>query len=212
MEANFNVMEEPELIGKCNKDWQFRMIAGTASNTTAGEEIGAQAGYFNSKHTCGVKKTFCPEHGLIAFYLVHRVDPFYKGGAQNPILGKNARNAYWSPEFESRKDRVQRDRVFFDDGGPTPDNTTHMVNYDEYRVGQNCTAEVVSLTDQDSQFGMFVDTNSLSDIDSPSSTAFDSFFDTSRMTPNTRRTQVTTTFAIKRSSPVRRSGQQQALY
>ena len=116
VEANWAILEEPEVIGQHHETWKYRMV--NATTETEGQDLGQVAGYFNSTPNLKVKRTFCPEHGLLGFYVVTRSDMIFATPYGHPTLAKGgsshalARRLYWSPENENRKNMVWPDPVF----------------------------------------------------------------------------------------------------
>jgi len=103
----WSIAEEPELIGKSNKDFVLRETTATVDGVAAGggenNFVGNPAGYFETKNRTRVKPTFCPEHGLIYAVAVARMDLPNRDGSLHPVFAKwgaqddFAREAFYSP-------------------------------------------------------------------------------------------------------------------
>lgn len=131
VQANWSILEEPECIAKLHTDLPFRFV--NATDTTS---LGAAAGYFNGSSSLKFRKTFVPEHGLIAVYGGLKFDPIFVNTPCNPLLAKSDRSDFWSPEFEMTRVK-QWPSTIFESG-----NVAYVVDdirpkFEEHRKGLN---------------------------------------------------------------------------
>ena len=118
----WSIAEEPELIGKSNKDWRLNQTTATVDGVAAGggenNFVGNPAGFWETQNACRIKPTFCPEHGLIYMCGVARVDIPNRSGNKHPLFAKYgqqdnfARERFYSPEFETKRIQTVRDSLF----------------------------------------------------------------------------------------------------
>ena len=84
----WTITEEPELIGKSQKDWRYMEVNATVDGVAAGggenNFVGNPAGYFQTKQATRIKPTFCPEHGIIVAVTVFRMDLPNRSGNMHP--------------------------------------------------------------------------------------------------------------------------------
>lgn len=207
VQANWSILDEPELIGQLHTDWVYRMVNNTASDPGATvDSLGFTAGYYNSAGSLKVKRTFVPEHGLIALYTVCRADPLTVNPYVDPVLGKPSRDDYWSPEFETNKLKRWTSAL------RAPGNITFVAQderpyFEEYRKGLNTNAERFGVGDQGKVMGL----TNLENVWNPNPAAFNDDFDTSVMVDDSH-FQVTADLRLRRMSPVMKHGQQRPIY
>ena len=97
VKSGWSIPEDPEPIGKSQKDMNYRTISATATEGTT-EYLADPAGYWETKNVQTINKTFCPEHGLIVSVGVAKMDTFNLEGNVPPCLAKTDRRQYYSPE------------------------------------------------------------------------------------------------------------------
>lgn len=126
VKANWEILDEPECIGVSNNDWQYRTVKSTTT-----ESIARAQGYFESEHTINLRKTFCPEHGIIAILAAPRADLFWSGQGTHMAAFRSARDDFYSPEFSMYSEQTVDSAVV---GGSTDFVTP---KYEEFRKGRN---------------------------------------------------------------------------
>lgn len=71
VKADWGILQEPECIGISNNDFRF-----VQSRATDSDGLGVRKGYFEGEYKIKLRKTFSPEHGIIAVFAVARADVF----------------------------------------------------------------------------------------------------------------------------------------
>ena len=197
VEPGWSVTDTPEVRGKMSTDWKFRQIAST---TTA--DLGEAAGYFSSNVKIPVRKTFCPEHGLIGAFVVVRADPFF--GATSvpaaPILQKMDLNQYWAPQFDSEKEEIWGDSLL--ESGATVTYDIARRKFDDYRLGLN-ENYVPTVGGSNEVYGLQVGTLSAPDTMTPSS--FNANFDLTYLVDDMHY-QATSQVRLARRSQISKNG------
>ncbi len=139
--SSWGITDEPELIGKASKDWQFQTVNATVTNDN--DTIADPAGYFLGKHATRIRNTFCPEHGLIVMLGVARMEMINREQA-SPHLAKyskvgqsaeRVRELYYSPEFETVRTEGHTTRLWNESIGAGQNPITRM--FEEYRKPSN---------------------------------------------------------------------------
>lgn len=92
------VQGEPEVLTKAGSNLNFVLTASTGEDTT--NKLGDVGGRFEGTVTTAMKRKFIPEHGLIGFYAVVKMEVPMTNFAGMSVLQKDHRTDYWSPEFE----------------------------------------------------------------------------------------------------------------
>lgn len=139
--TGWSIADEPETIGKNQRDLVYRHISATAGNGTD-EFIGDPAGYFSSKNIHTINKTFCPEHGLIVSVGCVRMDFFNLEGNTPPWLAKATRQEYYSPEQETKTRTSWPGQLW---GRDTTDQSVTRP-FEEYRKPSNQLGSISGLT------------------------------------------------------------------
>lgn len=102
VEAGWSILDEPEVIAKKGVDLQFRTTKATyqASDTITGgaSALGSMGGQWQGGCKLPIKRTFCPEHGLIAVFAVVRLER-YNVRHSHALLHKLNPDQYWRPEL-----------------------------------------------------------------------------------------------------------------
>lgn len=118
VQANWSILEEPEIIGRKHADLPFRMISATtdiAAVTPTGEEeatnVGDPAGYFDGVNTLNLRRTFCPEHGIIGVFAVPRMDTLNIKQGGYPLQCKVDFRDYYSPEYLTERTQEWPNRI-----------------------------------------------------------------------------------------------------
>lgn len=71
IKADWGILQEPECIGISNNDFQFK-----PRSSSGDTNYGDRRGFFEGEMKLKLRKTFCPEHGIIAVYAVPRAEVF----------------------------------------------------------------------------------------------------------------------------------------
>jgi len=132
IKANWNILDEPECIGLSNNDWTYRKVKGTGENNLA-----QVSGYFEGVNTLKLRKTFCPEHGLIVILGACRADLFNAQQGSHVVCHKNERTDFWSPEYAHLGDRLMPKETVSRGYGPTEPPPLYTPHYEEYRCGRS---------------------------------------------------------------------------
>ena len=132
IKANWNILDEPECIGVLNKDWQYKKVKGTGENNLA-----QVSGYFEGVNTLKLRKTFCPEHGLIVVLGACRADLFNTQSGNHVVVDKDERKDFWSPEYMHLGDRRVPVQTVSRSYGPVEPPVLYTPHYEEYRCGRN---------------------------------------------------------------------------
>lgn len=210
VEVGWAIQDVPELIGQAHTDWKFRPAGFSTDVNTPAATPGDLQGYFNSNVTVKVKRTFCPEHGLIAAYGGIREDLYRTDGNQYAVLEKQNLNDYWSPEFEMEKFKKWQNRTF--DATAALDTESEFMTpfFEEYRKGENVQADISSIGND--VYGITTD-SSENDQQylTPSQFNTNPFFATevSRLFETM---QATTEWRLAKRSPVKPHGWQTPIY
>jgi hypothetical protein len=126
VKANWEILDEPECIGVSNNDWQYRTVKSTTT-----ESIARAQGYFESEHSINLRKTFCPEHGVIAIMAAPRADLFWADQGTHTAALRQSREDFYSPEFSMYSEQTVSNLVV----GGSSDFVTPK--YEEFRKGRN---------------------------------------------------------------------------
>lgn len=132
IKANWNILDEPECIGVLNKDWQYKKVKGTGEGNLA-----QVSGYFEGVNTLKLRKTFCPEHGLIVVLGACRADIFNSQSGSHIVCHKDERKDFWSPEYMHLGDRLVPTATISRGYGPTTPPSLYTPHFEEYRCGRN---------------------------------------------------------------------------
>lgn len=83
IKADWGILQEPECIGISNNDFRFVQKNRTDS------QVGERNGYFEGEYKIKLRKTFCPEHGIIGVFAVPRADVFNQTQGGHILLSRN---------------------------------------------------------------------------------------------------------------------------
>ena len=83
IKADWGILQEPECIGISNNDFRFVQKNRTDS------EAGKRNGYFEGEYRIKLRKTFCPEHGVIGIFAVPRADIFNETQGAHILASRN---------------------------------------------------------------------------------------------------------------------------
>ena len=126
VKANWEILDEPECIGVSNNDWAYKQVKSTTDTGLARTQ-----GYFEQEHTINIRKTFCPEHGLICIMAAPRADVFNKDIGTHTAAFRSAREDFYSPEYLHNSSQIIDQEV----SGGLIDFVTPK--YEEFRKGRN---------------------------------------------------------------------------
>jgi len=132
VKADWGILQEPECIGISNNDWKFNQ------KTNLDSELAQRNGYFEQEFSLKIRKTFCPEHGILGFYAVPRADVFNTNQPTH-ILGTRVGgnpSAWWDPHvMDTYTDAVTPATNI--DAGAARGSTVSIINGDHLRKGRN---------------------------------------------------------------------------
>lgn len=131
VKASWSILDEPECIGVSNNDLVFRELRSTALD--AENEFGRKGGQYSASYKLNIRRTFCPEHGVILIGAAPRIDIFMLNQGAHVLNGKTSVEDYFAPEFAYRAQTVWDAKVLYDTN--SDDLSTHA--FQEYRVGRN---------------------------------------------------------------------------
>ena len=132
IKANWNILDEPECIGVSNNDWTYKKVKGTGENNLA-----QVSGYFEGANSLKLRKTFCPEHGVIVILGAVRADLFNAQQGSHVVCHKKDRNDFWSPEYMHLGDRVIPPETASRSYGQTTPPPLYTPHFEEYRCGRS---------------------------------------------------------------------------
>ena len=97
VQADWSVIEEPELLTKLQKQLEYQITNPATANTTTPEgPEGNPGGYWTGNFKMKISGKFFPEHGLIGFYALPKMEVF-QTEAGRPHLSFNEQEDFWSP-------------------------------------------------------------------------------------------------------------------
>lgn len=137
VEASWSILDEPELIGMSMKNLPFSTTDATANTDVepapSGEPIyvGSMGGAWKGSNTLTLRRTFCPEHGLVMVMQATRMD-IAAGNVNNLIGLKQSRDQFYSPEFETERKQAWQPFNRTAEG-----ETWYLEKFEEYRLGQD---------------------------------------------------------------------------
>lgn len=132
----WSIADEPELIGKASKDWNYNTTNATAHDggVEPGEtNVADPAGYFRGSNACRIRSTFTPEHGIILMLGIARMDIPNVSGSVSPHLAKVTRERYYSPEYETERLQTWNGPIWGETAGGNPQTR----RFEDYRKPSN---------------------------------------------------------------------------
>lgn len=207
VQASWSILDEPETIGKKHADLPYRMInatADTSGNTGTAEYVGDPAGYFDGVNSLSLKRTFCPEHGIIAVYAVPRMDTLNDSVGGLPLMTKINTEDYFSPEYLTERKVDIRNRLL-GEGNGSGSSIYRSPIYEDLRKGINYIAGHDLETAQSLYFATFNGTNATNiSYNTRNPNTIDDLF-VGRLGGDVTKAnyQLTSRYRIKRSSPIR---------
>lgn len=136
VQANWSILDEPELIGKTLGQMKYQTTTATAIDTVSNVDVGDPAGQWSGNLTMQVKRTFCPEHGLIAFYGSPMIDQISRR-SQPPMLAHENPEDYWSPERDGTQPKQYTSKLWSSLGHAD----VTLPQWEHLRKGYNLTAQ-----------------------------------------------------------------------
>ena len=138
VEASWSILDEPEVIGQKHCDLRYKIINSTANTREApeaGEAVGDPAGYYDGVCSLRIKKTFCPEHGMICVYAVPKIDTYAIRESGPFSITKREYTEFYQPEqMTIRQMEVNRQLLNYT---AADDDDQRLPVYEDYRKGQN---------------------------------------------------------------------------
>lgn len=142
VEASWSILDEPEVIGKKTGTLKFKRKSSSYSGaayeagTSEFTPLGAPAGNFEGQVTIPVRRTFCPEHGLIAVMAIARLERINTASI-HPALLKDDYQFYWLPEHEFSKTQEWPAKIL---GTNTSGERVSLPPFEDLRKGVNLSA------------------------------------------------------------------------
>jgi hypothetical protein len=134
VKANWSILDEPECIAVNNNDWKATETR--ASVETAGENptlVGTKFGQFQGDFKTTLRRTFCPEHGVIMICAVARSDVMNRSMGWHTICDKTDRSQFFSPEFSFELQQEWRAGMV----DARRNGTVITPRFEDYRCGRN---------------------------------------------------------------------------
>ena len=128
VKASWSMLDEPECIGASNNDWVFKTTRGTSEGA-----IAETKGYFDGEVGLKLRKTFCPEHGLIAIMAAPRADLFNVGMGCHVAAARKTRDEFFSPQFMNNPNQPVKNVI----SGAVAGQELTAPSWQEFRVGRN---------------------------------------------------------------------------
>jgi hypothetical protein len=177
----WSITDDPELVGKAAKDWNFQTISATADEDVGNTNIGDPAGYFRGSTACRIRPTFCPEHGILMMVGVTKMDMPNTSGMLHPALSKttatdNGRSKYYSPEYETERVSKWQNTILGNANPGTFDVEARV--YEDYRRPANMHGKYTGVTDEDLLYYASYSDNTaqVEDYRTPPLTVYDALF------------------------------------
>lgn len=90
VQAGWEIDDMPRMIGQYHARATFETVVATGDTSTA-----SPSGFFSGHLQCKFRQKLIPEHGIIAGYLVPRIEIPIKGLSDIPLSQKIGREYYW---------------------------------------------------------------------------------------------------------------------
>ena len=118
VKADWGILQEPECIGVSNNDFKFVQRSSTESDS-----LGDRKGYFEGDYKIKLRKTFAPEHGVIAIMACARADVFNETAGSNYICGYDLENptVFYDPHLAGVMEDQTGPKAYFDSGAGRSD-------------------------------------------------------------------------------------------
>jgi len=142
VKADWGVLQEPECIGISNNDFTFK-----PRSSSGDTNFGDRRGFFEGEMKLKLRKTFTPEHGIIAIFAVPRADVFNSTQGSHILCSRDLKNptVWWDPVSSTAYNQQTLPKSLIDTGA----QDGHRVNtpiYEHLRKGRN---EMALAYDQD---------------------------------------------------------------
>ena len=94
VKADWGMLQEPECIGISNNDFGFK-----PRSSSGDTNFGDRKGFFEGEYKLKLKKTFTPEHGIIAVMAVARTDTFNQTQGAHTLCTRDLKSptTWWDP-------------------------------------------------------------------------------------------------------------------
>lgn len=159
VEASWSILDEPEVIGKKTGTLKFKRksssYSGAAyeSGTSEFTPLGAPAGNLEGQLTIPIRRTFCPEHGLIAVMGITRLERI-NTAAISPTLLKDNYSMYWLPEHEFEKEVQWPAKIL---GTNTSGERVSLPPFEDLRKGTNLSSAAAAYNYQRAYMALYTD-------------------------------------------------------
>ena len=146
VEGQWDIQNEPELIGQSHHDMKAITITSTADGSAETDSFGQYKTQYRGVIELNLKRRFFPEHGLIGFFAVPKIDsPNEKSVLPSIIkddlggeLDTSLRSAtWWSPELEVGQAKGWNQGVFGAGAGTGDRNVYFTEQFADLKCGAN---------------------------------------------------------------------------
>lgn len=196
VEANWAILEEPECVGSKTSEAKFRQVRASTQTTTPVVNIGQPGGQWDTTVTCPVKRTFCPEHGLLYVVGVFRIESVYSDFL-HPHLQKLTQPVYWNPENAYQKRETWPATTL----GSAATTVLATPQYEDLRKGSNMSSNVACA--QEYVFRRTATSYTPTTTQSPTPADFDTIFNGQMFASKTQHFQVVSDWRCVKQSVVR---------
>ena len=113
VKADWGVLQEPECIGISNNDFQFK-----PRSSSGDSNYGDRRGFFEGELKLKLRKTFTPEHGIIAIYAVPRAEVFNNTQGAHILCTRDLKSpsSWWDPISSSAYNSQNFPKAVIDTG------------------------------------------------------------------------------------------------
>jgi hypothetical protein len=131
VKADWGMLQEPECIGISNNDFSFK-----PRSSSGDTNYGDRRGFFEGEFKLKLKKTFTPEHGIIAVMAVGRTDTFNQTQGAHILCTRDLATptTFWDPISASAYNNQTVPGKLIDQAG-VDDVTTTL--HEHLRKGRN---------------------------------------------------------------------------
>ena len=94
VKADWGILQEAECIGISNNDFNFK-----PRSSSGDTNFGDRRGFFEGEYKLKIRKTFSPEHGIIAVFAVARADIFNQTQGSHILATRDLKmpGTFWDP-------------------------------------------------------------------------------------------------------------------
>lgn len=207
VKGEFAMLDEPELIGKVHHTLPLEVTQATNDLTTETQFIGTPGAQWKGSTALVLKKSFVPEHGLICFYSVNRLDCPHNQ-SECPAAYMFDKDDFWSPELQVGKVKNYDPGIFGAVGG----NEWFAPDFEHLRKGVNMTSNATAgpvqegtyffdrgTNQSDANTYVNANSNSWNNVDN----IFDNTFGVIPGTTSTAHFTITADHRLSKNSPVK---------